>query len=108
MPTRSSHAMRPADWLYVGLSVLMQVLGVLGLAALSLERWWPLNEGLRFVCTMLLVWSICALVGLHLLGVVWQWRRPTFLRPLPVVVCLCLDVLVSILLIGVPYVLRLL
>lgn len=95
-PRRSSpRRMEPADWLYVALSALLQATGLLMLGYEVGASWfgWPRNWpfGLLFVYGGVTF----GLIGLHLLGLKWQLPYRPITQPMPVFVCLCLDILVA-------------
>lgn len=93
----SSSGMRAGDRVYVGASLLLMAMGVSMLVYAAVTRrfgWGGASFG------MLAVYGgvICALLGLHGQGILRQLARASFFEPLPVFVCLCLDLLVAVLL----------
>lgn len=94
--------MQAADWFYVGLSILMQVVGLTILAyAFAVEQfgWRPRGS---FLILAFYAGAAISLLGLHGVGLLWQLPHRPFTRPMPVFVFLCLDVLVAAALLLMP------
>jgi hypothetical protein len=87
--------MEAADWMYVGLSVLLQAIGLSMLGYAWVAPLFGRSGNLSYTMLAFLAGVTISLLGLHGVGVVWQLPHRPFSHPMPVFVMLCLDVLVG-------------